>query len=334
MRQLRYKKANKKGGATMKKVVLIFGVSGFVGKYLAAEFQDHGYEVYGCDISVSANIKDSVKYIKCDILDAVQTRQVIYQIKPAYIVNLAAISSVSYSWKKPTETIAVNVEGTVNIFESVRQCNIDPKILIIGSSEEYEKSDIPISENHPLDSQSPYGLSKITQERFSQLYRERYGMKIYCVRSFNHTGVGQSDRFVIPSWCKQAAVLSAKKLDGNIVAGNIDISRDFSDVRDIVRAYRMILENEKSGTIYNVGSGNAVKLRDILNFIISLSPCDIGIRIDQNLVRSVDNPMIYCCNKLIKDEIGWQPQYDIFDTIKKIYQDYYNKFEAEHTKLS
>ena len=188
------------------------------------------------------------------------------------------------------------------------------------------KDDDPINEEFSLDSCSPYGLSKITQERFAKLYREQYGMKIYCVRAFNHTGVGQSDRFVIPSWCRQVALLSAKKKNGNIIVGNIDVYRDFSDVRDVVRAYRMILESEKSKTIYNVGSGKATKLKDILDYIVSLSSCKISIEIDPSLVRNGENAKIYSCNELIRKDLCWYPQYDISDTVKDIYEYYYNMF--------
>lgn len=307
-------------------VVLIFGVSGFVGGHLAEEFCSFGYKVYGCDISESSDIADQVTFIPCDILDQVQVRKVISETKPMYIVDLAAISSVSYSWKEPAKTMAVNVEGTLNIFESAKEIIPNAKILVIGSSEEYQRSDDPINEDFSLDSCSPYGLSKITQERFAKLYREQYGMKIYCVRAFNHTGVGQSDRFVIPSWCRQVALLSAKKENGNIIVGNIDIYRDFSDVRDVVRAYRMILESEKSKTIYNVGSGKATKLKDILDYIVSLSSCKISIEIDPSLVRNGENAKIYCCNELIRKDLGWYPQYDISDTVKDIYEYYYNMF--------
>lgn len=307
-------------------VVLIFGVSGFVGEYLAKEFCSFGYKVYGCDIAESQNIADKVTFIPCDILDPIQVKNIISEIKPMYIVDLAAISSVSYSWKEPAKTMAVNVEGTLNIFEAAKEITPNAKILVIGSSEEYQQSDDPINEEFSLDSCSPYGLSKITQERFAKLYREQYGMKIYCVRAFNHTGVGQSDRFVIPSWCRQAALLSAKKENGSIIVGNIDVYRDFSDVRDVVRAYRMILESEKCEAVYNVGSGKAIKLRDILSYIVSLSPCKISIEVDSSLVRKGENPKICCCNELIRKDLGWQPQYDIFDTIKDIYEYYYNKF--------
>ena len=139
-------------------VVLIFGISGFVGKYLAKEFCRFGYKVYGCDISESSDIADQVTFIPCDILDQVQVRKVISETKPMYIVDLAAISSVSYSWKEPSKTIAVNVEGTLNIFEAAKKITPKAKILVIGSSEEYKQSDDPINEEFSLDSCSPYGL--------------------------------------------------------------------------------------------------------------------------------------------------------------------------------
>ena len=160
--------------------------------------------------------------------------------------------------------IPVTVPEGTTILEAARKQPRMPKVLLIGSSEEYAPSDEPLSETSPLDANSPYGVSKVMQERFASLYRARYGMKVYCVRPFNHTGVGQRETFVIPSWCKQAAEISRSGKPGVMRVGNLDVKRDFSDVRDIVRAYRMILESEDCETIYNVGSGKAIALRELL----------------------------------------------------------------------
>lgn len=183
----------------MKRSVLIFGVSGFVGRYLADEFYTNGYEVCGNDLLRGEMLPEYVDFYECDLLDSERVSELIAETKPTHIVNLAAVSSVGLSWKIPQKTVAVNVGGTLNILEAAKKCEAVPKILLIGSSEEYEISDKPLSEASPLNANNPYGISKMMQEQFSEIYIKRFGMKIYRVRAFNHTGVGQPASFVIPS---------------------------------------------------------------------------------------------------------------------------------------
>ena len=247
------------------KKVLIFGMGGFVGPYLASELQAHGYEVYGSDLH--AKRIGNVSVIAADLLNAGSVETVIRDIEPDAIINLAAISSVGQSWGMPQTTMQVNVIGALNILEAARKQQTKLKIMFIGSSEEYIVSDKPMSENTPLDANNPYGISKITQERFAALYRGQYGLKVYCVRPFNHTGVGQRDSFVLPSFCKQVAEIEKSGRSGVIKVGNLAVRRDFSHVKDIVRAYRMILESKDDTQIYNVGSGKAYGLDELLEYI-------------------------------------------------------------------
>lgn len=304
------------------KKILIFGSNGFVGKYLAFEFKQNGYEVYGSDISKENLNGYSSVYYQCDITDEKQTKKVISEIYPDKIVNLAAISSVSRSWKETQNTVNLNVIGALNILESVKDLGIGASILLIGSSEEYARSNMPISENFPLNAGNPYGISKIAQERFAEIYRSKYGMKIYCVRAFNHTGMGQSESFVIPSWCKQAAMIYKSGNAGTINVGNINIKRDFSDVRDVVRAYRMVIESDDCNKIYNVGSGRANLLKDILDHIILLANQNIAVNIDDNLFRKSENEYICCDNSLIYSCLNWKPRYNIMQTIDEMYKFY------------
>ena len=162
----------------------------------------------------------------------------------------------------------------------------------------------------------------MAQEKFAEVYRERYGMQIYCVRPFNHTGIGQRDSFVLPSFCKQAAVIERSGKPGTIKVGNLAAERDFSDVRDIVRAYRMIIENSDCTRIYNVGSGKAYKLSELLNYIVSLSKQKITVEIDPERFRPVDTQVICCNHELISKELGWKPKYSIFDTLKGMFDSY------------
>ncbi len=299
---------------------LIFGAGGFAGPYLARELAAHGYEVCGSGRSESGPA--GLSYVRADILDAAKVESVISSARPDAIINLAGISSVGQSWAMPQVTVESNVTGALNILEAARKQPNMPRVLLIGSSEEYAPSDKPISERSPLDANNPYGISKVMQERFAALYRARYGMKVYCVRPFNHTGVGQRDTFVIPSWCKQAAEISNSGKPGVMRVGNLDVKRDFSDVRDVVRAYRMILESDDCETVYNVGSEKAIALRELLEYIVGLSEQPITIEVDPALIRPIDTPFVCCDRSLIKEKLGWEPQYALFDTVREMTADF------------
>ena len=302
--------------------VLIFGIGGFVGTYLAKEFINHGYDVYGSDICENKKLPSKVVFHESNLLDGISVEVLVHKLMPDMIINLAAISSVGNSWNIPQTTIAVNVIGTLNILEAAKKQTIKPKIMLIGSSEEYESSKNSINEKMPLNANNPYGISKMAQEKFAKLYRNRYGMKIYCVRSFNHTGVGQKETFVIPGWCRQVAQISKSKKSGIIHVGNLSVVRDFSNVKDIVNAYRLIIESDDCEIIYNVGSGKAVALSEILKYIISLSKQPIKVETDAELIRPLENPVICCDHSLITTRLGWTPKYDIFETIDEIFNYY------------
>lgn len=302
----------------MNKSILIFGVSGFVGRYLSEEFYKNGYSVIGSDFKRSETVPEYVNFFECDILDFEAVRSLIKSVNPTHIINLAAISNISVSWKEPQKTMAVNVNGTLNILESVKELLPSIRVLLVGSSEEYDVSDKPISETEKLNANNPYGISKSVAEKFADIYRQKFDMNIYCVRAFNHIGVGQSSSFVIPAWCKQAAIIDQ---EGTIFVGNLEVSRDFTDVRDVVRAYRMIIESGKD-SVYNVGSGKVISLKEILSYIASLCEKSISIEVDENLFRPSDNPVVCCDNQKIKNELGWEPKYDVFETIKEIYNSY------------
>ena len=300
--------------------VLIFGAGGFVGSYLCKEFLDNGYKVSGTDKVEGVALSPEVDFYKADLMKNSDVEKLIYQIQPDIIVNLAAISSVGASWSMPQTTMAINVIGALNIMEAARKSEHKPKILFVGSSEEYVISEKPLDEKTQLNASNPYGISKVTQEQFAKLYREQYGLKIYCVRPFNHTGVGQRDSFVLPSFCKQVAEIEKSGNSGTIRVGNIRVKRDFSHVKDIVRAYRLIVESENCESIYNVGSGKAYSLEEILNYIIGLSSQKIDIVIDQNRFRPTDQSVICCNNNLIQKELGWKPEYTVFDALKEMFE--------------
>lgn len=304
------------------KDVLIFGAGGFVGSYLSQEFIEHGYNVFGSDKVHNTMLPSEVIFEPADLMDAEAVEKLVNKISPDIIVNLAAISSVGASWGIPQLTMQVNVVGALNIMEAARKSEKKPRILFVGSSEEYIASNSPMNEKTGLDASNPYGISKVTQEQFAKLYKEQYGLKIYCVRPFNHTGVGQRDSFVLPSFCKQVVEIEKSGVPGKIQVGNLTVKRDFSHVKDIVRAYRMIVESDNCDTIYNVGSGTAYTLEAMLQYVINMSGQKIEIEVDQSRFRPTDQPMICCDYNLIKTELGWEPQYTVFDALKEMLEYY------------
>ncbi len=302
------------------KRALVFGINGFVGAYLATELQSHGYEVVGSD--VSGTPPTGLLFNHVNLLDANGVVSIVETVQPEVIINLAAISSVGRSWRVPQEVVRVNIVGALNILEAARALQNSPRVLLIGSSEEYEPSENPMDEQTPLNAGNPYGISKIAQERFASIYRERYGVHVYCVRAFNHTGIGQSNQFVLPNWCEQVAKISASGKPGTIEVGNLQVQRDFCDVRDIVRAYRMVLESNDCNTIYNVGSGNAVSLRELLLYIVSLSDQPVSVQVDPTLIRPLDAPLICCDHSLITERLGWEPVHILWDTVHEMFEFY------------
>lgn len=306
------------------KKVLISGACGFVGKHLIDELVSNGYEVIACGSKPYADVPNGVKYEQMNILDIEQVKRVIDSYNPEYFVNLAAVSSVGKSWEIPQQTVEVNVVGTINILEVLKSKNC--KVLLIGSSEEYSSSNMPLNENSLLDANNPYGISKIAQESFARLYANKYGMNIVCTRSFNHIGVGQGDSFAIPSFCKQVAEIEKSGKPGTIYVGNLGSYRDMSDVKDVVHVYRMLLENDTKEFVYNVGSGNVYKMEEILNYIISLSNQDISIEIDPNKYRPIDTPYVCCDNSRISEYFNGT---SIEETINRIYNDYLDDYERK-----
>lgn len=306
------------------KSVLIFGIGGFVGPYLAQEFLDAGYKVFGSDIIEGRSLPKGVSFYQANLLDSIAVENVLKSCSPTIVVNLAAISSVGMSWKMPQKTMEVNVIGTLNVLEGVKKLPSLPKVLLVGSSEEYDISDAPMSEKQPILANNPYGISKVTQERFASIYKEQYGLKIYYVRPFNHTGIGQRDTFVLPSFCKQVAEIEKSGKSGTIKVGNLEAWRDFSHVKDIVRAYRMVVESEDNDIVFNIGSGESHSLKDMLNYIISLATVSINVEIDPERFRPIDNPYICCDNSFIKTELGWEPESSVYDALIEMYKNYLN----------
>lgn len=298
---------------------LIFGACGFVGPWLVRELQSNGWEVACSDRSETPKAGLPEEYHRAELLDAGRVKDVVAASAPDAIVNLAAVSSVGQSWRAPAATIEVNVVGSLNVLEAARALSTCPKVLLVGSSEEYEPSDGPLSEESPLAGNSPYGISKRAVGEFADLYERQGDLRVYRTRSFNHTGPGQAPGFVIPSWCRQVADVERSGRAGSMRVGNLVVKRDISDVRDIVRGYRMLLESELSGEVFNLGSGVATPLRDILETIIGFSSEDVSYEVDPTLIRPADQPCVQANVSKAARELGWEPEIPLRRTLRDVY---------------
>lgn len=307
--------------------VLITGSSGFVGGYLVRELMEAGHEVVACDLREPkrGSIEDppwylprEVEFRRCDLTLANSVSDLLSDVRPDAVVHLAAQSSAAVSIENPRETLKTNLFGTLNLLEAAR--TVLPKgcdatrsrrvrILSIGSAEEYGKrnpSEMPLGESSPVEPISPYAVSKASQTMLAMQYARVYGMDIIATRSFAHTGAGQSDRFALPSFARQCAEISVGRREKRVRVGRLDIVRDYSDVRDTVRAYRLILEAGKAGSVYNVCSGEGLSLESALNFFVRASGTDIEIEVDPALLRPVDIPVLIGNNWKLRNDCRFE----------------------------
>ena len=302
--------------------VLVLGSNGFVGGWLAKELSARGWDVLGSDVADASAHDDYAWYRPCDVLDASGLARLIREARPDAVVNLAAVSSVGQSWRNPRLTMEVNVMGTLNLLEVARASQAPPRLLLVGSSEQYSPSNEPLRESDPIDASNPYGMSKATQEQVALLYAREWDVPVCLTRSFNHTGPGQAPTFVLPAWCNQVAAIERTGEPGTLHVGNLHVARDFSDVRDVCRAYAMILESDLVGEVLNVGSGKAHTLRDLARQICSFARVPVSIAVDPRLVRDVDVPTICGDATKIRELVGWEPTRELTDTLRQMYEDF------------
>jgi GDP-4-dehydro-6-deoxy-D-mannose reductase len=301
---------------------LVTGAGGFVGGYLVKELAGAGHEVIATDIVATSRAPRDVAYRRCDLLDARAVKTLLSDVHPDFVFHLAAQSSAMRSFEDPRSTLETNVFGTLNLLEGVRLLPYacpgsrtrsgKVRMLSVGSSEEYgrrPRSEMPLGEDSPIEPVSPYAVSKAAQTMLVLQYGRSFDLDVVVTRSFGHTGPGQTARFVLASFAKQCAEIGAGKHEPVVHVGNLAVVRDFLDVRDVVRAYRLLAEEASEPGAYNVCSGTGLELRFALDTLIRASGVPTRIVEDPRLVRPVDIPVLIGDNTRLRRACGWEQRH-------------------------
>ncbi|MGB2853542.1 MAG: GDP-mannose 4,6-dehydratase [Dehalococcoidia bacterium] len=329
--------------------VLITGVTGMAGSHLAEYLLNiEGLEIYGTyrwrsrvdnldDLRKAGKVNiitggfesmlhertDSSKLnlIEADITDSFSMKWVIGAVKPERIFHLAAQSYVHASWGAPAETLHTNIVGEVNLLEAVRSAGIDPIIHIAGSSEEYGlvlPHELPVKETNPLRPLSPYGVSKATQEMIAYQYFMSYGLKTVITRAFNHEGPRRGEVFVTSNLAKQIVEVEKGLKPPVLYVGDLSSVRDWSDVRDVIKAYWLVTEMGTPGEVYNIGSGVGREVREMLDMLLGMSNVDIEVEVDHARLRPSDVKVLICDTTRFRKLTGWKPQIPFDKTLRDL----------------
>ncbi len=291
--------------------ILITGINGFAGTHLNNYLSQQGDEVFGT-VKPSGGETHDPHLFEADILDYTRMKQVIDDVSPDYIYHLAALASPSASFANPAETISNNIGGQVNVLEAVKELKLmNTRVLVVSSAEVYgqvAERDLPIDEETPLRPTSPYAVSKLAQDFLGLQYFLSQNIQCVRVRPFNHVGPYQSPNFVIPAFAKQIAEIEKGKQEPVMKVGNLDAKKDFTDVRDIVKAYCLLMEKGENGEVYNIGTGKSYRISEILDILLSFSEQDIIVEKDPSLMRPIEIPELVCDYELLHKTTGWKPE--------------------------
>lgn len=300
--------------------VLITGSAGFVGAYLIKELQASGHSVVGFD-RVSSPHLSSADQCEGSIEDESALTQWISQQKPDACVHLAGMAFVPTAWDQPQQAMNVNVNGTLNVLTAFHAAQPQARVLVVTSSEVYGREDRrePVLEDDALLPSSLYGVSKAAADLSSLMFGRHHGMCVMTARPQNHIGPGQSERFAMPSFARQIAELVRQgSPNGTLRTGNLEARRDFTDVRDVARAYRLLLESGKAGDAYNIASGQMIAIQDMLDELCRHAKISPTIEVDPKLYRPADRPPQLSIEK-ISSHVGWHPEIPLSQTLKDIY---------------
>ena len=316
--------------------ILITGITGFIGSHLAEYcLNKEGVRVFGTVLSHHLgdelkrieHIKERIELFECDLTNRIAVNRVLEKVRPDKIFHLAAQSFVPVSWRSPEDTLYNNIMSELNLFEAIKELKLDSVIQVAGSSEEYglvEKEETPIKENNPLRPLSPYGVSKVAQDRLAYQYHQSYGLKTIITRCFNTEGPRRGKQFVISTFAHQIASIEKGLQEPLIYVGNLEAYRDFTHVKDITRALWSAIEKCKFGEPYNIGTGKIHQIKEVLETLLSLTEKKIEIKKDSKRMRPSDVPILLCDSTKFRNTTGWEPRID-FKTILSDTLNYWRK---------
>ncbi|TVY11837.1 GDP-mannose 4,6-dehydratase [Paenibacillus cremeus] len=304
---------------------LITGISGFAGSHMAEYLLQNNVEVAGT-IRQGSQMHhlmhlSGLQLVDCDLRDSAAVAAVVESTWPDIIFHLAAQSYVPVSWKSPLETLYNNIAGQLNLFEAIRHLQLPCKLLLACSSEEYGQvapHEVPIKETHTLRPLSPYAVSKVAQEHLGYQYYKNYGMHVVVARTFNHTGPRGGEHFVLSNFAKQIADIEKGKQPPVLWVGNLQAKRDFTDVRDVVRAYWLALDKAVPGEAYNIASGTCHSIEEMLRILLSFSAVSIEVKPDPSRLRPSDVPMVIGDYTKFHQAAGWKPEIPLQQTLKDL----------------
>lgn len=296
---------------------LVTGASGFVGPYLVRHLLVEGYEVVGSVYGPQKRLPESCRAMILDVTDKEAVRRAVAETEPDEIYHLAGLTRPASSAVE--EFYEVNLGGTLNLLEAVRQEVPEARTLLVGSAYAYCRVDRPVAETDPFDPSNHYGVSKAAADMLGRSCALQ-GLRVVNARPFNHSGPGQSPDFLLPTLVEQFAEMRAGQRDPVIRLGNLDSVRDVSDVRDVVRAYHRILLEGRSGEAYNVGSGRGVSVRELFELVRREAGVKVNLTVEPTRVRATDIPYLVADASKVRRELGWKTEIPLEETIRDMLQ--------------
>jgi GDP-4-dehydro-6-deoxy-D-mannose reductase len=302
----------------MTRPTLVTGAAGFAGSHLLDALSRDGVETIAWHRPGGSPPREvpGVTWQAVDLLNRQDVARAIGAVNPAAVYHCAGAAHVGRSWSTSEQTLAVNVLGTHHVIEGLREAAADARLLIPGSALVYAAADEPLTEDHPLAPSSPYGLSKLAQEMAG--WNNGVAPAIFLARPFNHFGARQDPRFVTSGFAQRIADIEAGRRAPVLAVGNLEARRDLTDVRDVVRAYRLIVERGVPERPYNVCTGTAIAIRDLLDIFLSRARVRIEVTIDPARYRPNDLPLVVGDNSRIRSELEWTPTIPMEQTVDEL----------------
>lgn len=299
--------------------VLVTGANGFVGQHLIRELLQHNHEPLAFDQVPNRSLPGSVPYFTGDILNAEQLLRLVAHTHPDACVHLSGISFVPEGWHNPERILSINVLGTINLLEAIRKSASQARVLVISSAEVYgcQPYSRPITEDDMMNPDNFYAISKAAADQFALLYARQHAMHAMTARPCNHIGPGQSSQFAVPSFAEQLLAIARKQVPPVLKVGNLESQRDFTDVRDVVRAYRLLIENGKAGQAYNIASGHQVSIRTILDQLGELIGVTPAVETDPRRYRPAESRPQLALAKIAAD-VQWKPTIPLATTLRDV----------------